>query len=373
MAISNSHVWQPFFLLHPSLFSRDGADYRRARDSDVQAGHQPAPSRAVPGLYGNMASGRLEPVGPCSRARRLAGAVCDEATLLPHLLEVQHFSAVLLLHMAAMILGYLWEEDGPALAHADRAGQLIERATGWTLSAVFYLYDSLVRLRACAHQPPSDQERLLQQVAANQEQLSVRAQHAPMNYLHKWYLVEAEHARVLEREGEARVAYDHAIDLAQQHGYIQEVALANELAGRFYLTLGREAVARLYLQAAYRGYFQWGAAGKVTQMETRYAAYVAPDKPWPTPVESPRDGRQRRQQSLTEPRPGDNPESGPGTVERHHPAQAPGDDDGHRHRECRGTTRRVPVGTRRPDPDRGAERCGATRDHGTGPCASRIL
>ena len=75
-----------------------------------------------------------------------------------------------------------------------------------------------------------------------------------MNYRHKWYLVEAEWARVLEREGEARVAYDHAIDLAQQHGYIQEAALANELAGRFYLTLGREAVARLYLQAAYRGY-----------------------------------------------------------------------------------------------------------------------
>ena len=178
--------------------------------------------------------------------------------------------------MATMILCYLWEENGQALAHADRAGQLIERATGWTLSAVFYLYDSLVRLRACAQQPPSEQEPLLQQVAANQEQLSIRAQHAPMNYRHKWYLVEAERARVLEREGEARVAYDHAIDLAQQHGYIQEAALANELAGRFYLTLGREAVARLYLQAAYRGYLQWGAAGKVTQMETRYAAYMAP-------------------------------------------------------------------------------------------------
>ena len=233
----------------------------------------------------------LNLLGHAAEPWRLAGAVCDEATLLPHLLEVQHFSAVLQLHMATMILCYLWEENGPALAHAGRAGQLIERATGWTLSAVFYLYDSLVRLRACAQQPPSEQEHLLQQVAANQEQLSVRAQHAPMNYRHKWYLVEAERARVLEREGEARVAYDHAIDLAQQHGYIQEAALANELAGRFYLTLGREAVARLYLQAAYRGYLQWGAAGKVKQMETRYAAYMAPGASWPAPVESPRDGR----------------------------------------------------------------------------------
>ena len=102
--------------------------------------------------------------------------------------------------------------------------------------------------------------------------------------------VEAELPHVLGREGEARVAYDHAIDLAQQHGYIQEAALANELAGRFYLTLGREAVARLYLQAAYRGYLQWGAAGKVKQMETRYAAYMAPGASWPAPVASPRNG-----------------------------------------------------------------------------------
>jgi transcriptional regulator with GAF, ATPase, and Fis domain len=232
----------------------------------------------------------LNLLGHAAEPWRLAGAVCDEATFLPQLLEVQHFSAVIQLHVATLILCYLWEENDQALAHADEAGQFTARATGWTLFAVWHLYDSLVRLRACAQQPASEQERLLQQVAANQELLAVRAQHAPMNHQHKWYLVEAERARVLEREGEARVLYDHAIDLAEQHGYIQEAALANELAGRFYLSLGREAVARLYLQAAYRGYLQWGAVGKVTQMEARYAAYMASDKPWSTPVASSRNG-----------------------------------------------------------------------------------
>jgi predicted ATPase/transcriptional regulator with GAF, ATPase, and Fis domain len=248
---------------------------------------QPGPSQAYMVIWHQVV---LNLLGHAAEPWRLVGTVCDEATLLPHLLEVQHFSAVLQLHCAAMILGYLWEENNRALTHTARAGQLIERATGWTLSAVFYFYDSLVRLRACAHQPPSEREHLLQQVAANQEQLAVRAQHAPMNHRHKWCLVKAERARVLEREGEARVAYDHAIDLAQQHGYIQEAALANELAGRFYLTLGQEAVAKLYLQAAYRGYLQWGAAGKVKQMETRYAAYVAPGASGSTPLDAPRNG-----------------------------------------------------------------------------------
>lgn len=261
---------------------REIATYRQAISQ-----RQPGPAQAYMAIWHQAV---LNLLGHAAEPWRLVGAVCDEATLLPHLLEVQHFSAVLQLHVAAMILCYLWEENDQALTHAARAEQLIEGATGWTLSAVFYVYDSLVRLRACAQQPTSAQEPLLQQVATNQEQLAIRAQHAPMNHRHKWYLVEAERARVLEREGEARVAYDHAIDLAQHHGYIQEAALANELAGRFYLTLGREAMARLYLQAAYRGYSQWGAAGKVQQMEARYAAYVAPDTSWSTPAESPRDG-----------------------------------------------------------------------------------
>jgi hypothetical protein len=103
----------------------------------------------------------LNLLGHATEPWRLAGTVCDEATILPRLLEVQHVSAVLHLHMATMILCYLWEKNDLALAHAGRAGQLIERATGWTLSAVFYLYDSLVCLRACAQRPLSEQEGLL--------------------------------------------------------------------------------------------------------------------------------------------------------------------------------------------------------------------
>src|SRR5262245_49718620 len=99
----------------------------------------------------------LNLLGHAAEPWRLAGAVCDEATILPQLLEVQHFSAVIQLHVATMILCYLWEANDQALAHADGAGQFTARATGWTLFAVWHLYDSLVRLRACAQQPASEQ------------------------------------------------------------------------------------------------------------------------------------------------------------------------------------------------------------------------
>jgi predicted ATPase len=132
-----------------TIVEREVATYRQAISR-----LQPGPAQAYMEIWHQAV---LNLLGHAEEPWRLAGSVCDEATILPHLLEVQHFSAVLHLHMATMILCYLWEENGPALAHAGRDGQLIERATGWTLSAVFYLYDSLVRLRAYAQQPTSEQ------------------------------------------------------------------------------------------------------------------------------------------------------------------------------------------------------------------------
>jgi two-component system, NarL family, sensor kinase len=56
------------------------------------------------------------------------------------------------------------------------------------------------------------------------------AEHAPMNYLHKFHLVEAEKARVLGQFFEAEEFYERAIAGAAENEFIQEEALAYELA-----------------------------------------------------------------------------------------------------------------------------------------------
>jgi hypothetical protein len=79
----------------------------------------------------------------------------------------------------------------------------------------------------------------LQTVEVNQEQLQAWAKSAPMNYLHKWQLVAAEKCRVLGDRLGAIDYYDQAIVGAKTHGYLQEEALANELAARFYLVCSK--------------------------------------------------------------------------------------------------------------------------------------
>jgi two-component system sensor histidine kinase/response regulator len=116
----------------------------------------------------------------------------------------------------------------------------------------------------------SEQDAWKKKIADNQLKMKTWAHHAPMNYLHKFDLVEAERFRVLGSYIEAMDYYDRAIDGAAENGYIQEEALANELAGAFYLSLGREKIAKTYMQNAHQCYVKWGAIAKVKDLERRY-------------------------------------------------------------------------------------------------------
>ena len=91
-----------------------------------------------------------------------------------------------------------------------------------------------------------------------------------MNTLHKLHLVEAERYRVLQKPVIAADFYERAIAGAKDNGYIQEAALANELAAKFDLNWGKEKAAAGYLQAAYYGYAHWGAKAKTQDLEHRY-------------------------------------------------------------------------------------------------------
>lgn len=91
-----------------------------------------------------------------------------------------------------------------------------------------------------------------------------------MNYLHKYHLVEAEKARVLGQFFEAEEFYERAIAGAAENEFIQEEALAYELAAKHYLARGREKIARTYMKEAHYCYDRWGAKAKVKDLEKRY-------------------------------------------------------------------------------------------------------
>ncbi|MBP0015988.1 MAG: AAA family ATPase [Cyanobacteria bacterium SBLK] len=151
-----------------------------------------------------------------------------------------------------------------------KAEEYLDSIRGGYVSSLFYFYGSLSCLSIYADTPQDRQKSLLNRVRNYQKKIKKWACHAPMNFLHKYHLIEAERYRILEQYELASDFYDRAIQGAKENHYIQEEAIANERAGQFYLAREKEAIARTYLQQAYICYARWGAKVKTQKLLQTY-------------------------------------------------------------------------------------------------------
>ncbi|MDY7015140.1 MAG: GAF domain-containing protein, partial [Cyanobacteriota bacterium] len=215
----------------------------------------------------------------------LAGPICDEARFLPELLRENDLTGIFYFYLNQLILSYLFREFDRAIWCAREAEKFAAGVSSSMSLPVFRFYKALVLLaRSRPGEPPSGQ--VSAELAAIREKMSDWMQHAPMNFAHKFYLIEAERHRVSGDRVAAMDLYDRAIAAAQKHQYPQEEALANELAAQFYLDWGKEKFARLYLLEAYYCYARWGAKAKVDDLERCYPALLATALNAPAPSET---------------------------------------------------------------------------------------
>jgi len=203
---------------------------------------------------------------PC----RLVGEAYNEDEMLPLHEEAGDRTAVCFQALNKLILCNYFNNHILAQPTADLAREYLDGATGAIHWPIFHFHDSLTQLARFTNSSPSEQTQILSQVAANQEKLQRWANFGPMNHLHKYHLVIAEHHRVMGEQVEAMKMYDRAITGAKENEYIQEEALANELAAKFYLDWGKEKYAELHMQEAYYCYARWGAKAKTDQLEEKY-------------------------------------------------------------------------------------------------------
>ncbi|MDJ0554014.1 MAG: AAA family ATPase [Microcoleaceae cyanobacterium MO_207.B10] len=164
----------------------------------------------------------------------------------------------------------------PSIEYVKKAKKLLDACVGFTTSSGYYYYGSLVLLNSYLRLPETEKSEALKQIETNQIQLKSWSDSCPENFLHKYYLVEAERAKITEKKLEAMELYDKAIVEAKENQYIQEQALANELAAKFYLEWGKEKIAQTYLIEAYYCYAKWGAKAKTDALETDYPQLLTP-------------------------------------------------------------------------------------------------
>jgi predicted ATPase/signal transduction histidine kinase len=206
----------------------------------------------------------------------------ESQKLLDALQQHTDYYGLFLFYANRLSLGYFFCEPLLALENAILAKNYLAGAAGHASVALFHFYESLSYLAIYLDTPAARREEILQQVSANQEKMKHWAHHAPMNFQHKYDLVEAEKARVLGQNWEAAAHYEKAITGARENQYLQEEALAYELAAKFYLGQGMSDFAQTYLTKAYQRYQRWGALAKLKHLEQQHPQWLPPKQKFAT-------------------------------------------------------------------------------------------
>jgi predicted ATPase/signal transduction histidine kinase len=159
-------------------------------------------------------------------------------------------------------------DNASAVTAMSKAQSLLWTVPGFIVLADFHFYAGVARATQNDDTPVDERPELLMALQAHHRQLAAWATRCPENFENRAALVGAEVARIEGRELDAGRLYERAILSARTNGFVNNEAIANELAARFYASRGLETIAHAYLREARSCYRRWGAEGKVRQLET---------------------------------------------------------------------------------------------------------
>ncbi|HEY8100560.1 MAG TPA: AAA family ATPase [Burkholderiaceae bacterium] len=178
-------------------------------------------------------------------------------------------------HITKQVEYYMFGCYDEALNAANLAEAVMPSSlTILTSMVTHHFYHALTLTALYPHAGPAQQKSFKDKLHMQLHKLKLWADSCPENYTNRYELVAAEIARIEGRDMDALRFYEKAIRSARDNGFVQNEALAHELAGRFYAASGLATSADAHLRIARTGYTRWGALGKVALLDQAYPQYA---------------------------------------------------------------------------------------------------
>lgn len=133
-----------------------------------------------------------------------------------------------------------------------------------------YFYYSLIIVENYNNFSEEDKKRYWDILRNNQQRLSNIAAGCAINFSDKELIISALMAGISGNYIKTGDLFDAAVKAANQNGFIQNEAVANELAAKYFLSRNKETIALAYLRKACLAYTKWGAMAKLRQLEFNY-------------------------------------------------------------------------------------------------------
>jgi diguanylate cyclase (GGDEF)-like protein len=173
-------------------------------------------------------------------------------------------------HTVCAVAAAVFDDADALTAHATAAFPLLPFINATYLTATTYLVRALALVEQLRAAAPDQRAEVRDALDACRDWLAARAADAPENFTHLVDLLDAELCRADGDTWAAAARFDAAMREAARRHRTWHHGLIAERTGRFYLGRGLEHVGLAALAEARDSYEEWGAAGKVAQMDHAY-------------------------------------------------------------------------------------------------------
>jgi PAS domain S-box-containing protein len=194
----------------------------------------------------------------------------DEEACFAVIVKATFGCGIVFYRIMQQILAFVHGRHAEALEAAARAEPMLGAAMAMPIEATYHFFHALTLTALYPAASAAQQAEYRSILGDKLRKLQLWADNCPENYRNRQALLLAEVARIEGRDLDAMHLYEEAIQSARQNGFIQNEAIAHEVAARFYAVRGFETIAQTYIKNARYCYLRWGALGKVQQIDRDY-------------------------------------------------------------------------------------------------------
>ena len=188
----------------------------------------------------------------------------------PRLEEAKDGSSLYAMYGLKLMLGALFRRYAEALDCGEKCLTFLGSGRGTFFTTRIHFYHALAGLGMARGESPAQRRRIKKQVLAVKRKFKLWAEHAPMNHLHLYHLLQTEYHREFGFPQKAEDLYELAAREAEESGFVHETALCLELGGWFHEERNRQDLARTFFRQALERYRQWGASAKAQDLLRRF-------------------------------------------------------------------------------------------------------
>jgi len=169
-----------------------------------------------------------------------------------------------MMNLEVFVLFQEWREANELVRKADNIRLLLPS----TFASVRYTFLEALTYLKSAQSAPGWKKRQMKKCAHKAMQL-IRgwAKNGNVNVVHYLHILDAELAVLQGKNKKAKKSFNAAIATSRRHGFLQDSALAHELASAYFRSQGDEYWGNYHIECSRACYQEWGCSEKVEQLK----------------------------------------------------------------------------------------------------------